>query len=74
MIFANPVDPVALGILDYLTVVQNPMDFSTIKGKLREHKYQRIQEFMEDMELVFHNCRLYNGVESDVGLIGVQVH
>jgi len=73
-IFANPVDYLALGILDYPNVVKNPMDFATIKGKLKDHKYQRIQEFMGDMELVFHNCRLYNGVESEVGLIGVQVH
>ena len=64
----------ALGIPDYMTIVQNPMDFATIKGKLKDHKYQGIQEFMQDMELVFHNCRLYNGVESEVGLIGVQVH
>jgi len=41
-IFANPVDYIALGIIDYLTVVQNPMDFSTIKSKLKEQKYQRI--------------------------------
>ena len=73
-IFANPVDYISLGIPDYPTIVQNPMDFSTIKGKLRDHKYQRIEEFMGDMELVFHNCRLYNGVESEVGQIGVQVH
>mmetsp|Transcript_29164 Transcript_29164/g.36191 ORF Transcript_29164/g.36191 Transcript_29164/m.36191 type:complete len:86 (+) Transcript_29164:1504-1761(+) len=73
-IFANPVDYLALGILDYPNVVKNPMDFATIKGKLKDQKYQRIQEFMGDMELVFHNCRLYNGVESEVGLIGVQVH
>jgi len=73
-IFANPVDPIALGIIDYYTIVQNPMDFATIKNKLKEHKYQRIQDFMEDMELVFHNCRLYNGTLSDVGKVGLQVH
>jgi len=74
LIFANPVDYVALGIPDYPSVVKNPMDFSTIRTKLKEQKYERIQEFMEDMELVFHNCRLYNGTESEVGLMGVQVH
>ena len=47
------------------------MDFSKIKTKLKEHKYQKIQEFMEDMELVFFNCRLYNGTESEIGVIGL---
>ena len=73
-IFANPVDYKALNILDYPTMVKNPMDFSTIKSKLKEHKYERINEFMEDMELVFYNCRVYNGTESDVGQIGVTIH
>lgn len=54
-------------------MVKNPMDFATIKTKLKDHKYERIQEFMEDMELVFYNCQIYNGMESDVGLIGVQI-
>lgn len=72
-IFSNPVDFVELKIPDYPNVVKNPMDFGTIKMKLREHKYERIQDFMDDMELVFYNCRLYNGTESDVGQIGVTV-
>lgn len=72
-IFANPVDHVALNIPDYPNIVKNPMDFSTIKTKLKEHKYERIQEFMSDMELIFHNCRLFNGTESEIGQIGVQV-
>ncbi len=63
-----------LGILDYPTIVTNPMDFQTIKTKLKEHKYQKIQDFMEDMELVFSNCRVYNRAESEVGLIGTGVH
>ena len=62
-----------LKIHDYPEIVKNPMDFQTIKQKLKEHKYQRIQDFMDDMELVFYNCRLYNGTESEVGQIGVYV-
>ena len=28
---------------------------------------------MDDMELVFYNCRLYNGIESEVGQIGTSL-
>lgn len=43
------------------------MDFGTIKQKIKEQKYASITEFMEDMELVFHNCKLYNGEHTPVG-------
>ena len=29
---------------------------------------------MEDLELVFYNCKLYNGEISHVGQMGKQVH
>ena len=50
------------------------MDLTTVKTKLKEHKYEKIQDFMADMELVFYNRRLYNGTESQVGQIGVAVN
>ena len=33
-----------------------------------------IEDFMDDMELIFYNCRLYNGTESEIGQYGVTVH
>ena len=72
-IFQSPVDVKELDIPDYYTIVKTPMDMGTIKNKLKEHKYSKIQEFIDDMELVFYNCRLYNGVETEVGQIGVQI-
>lgn len=57
----------ALDIPDYLTIVKKPMDFGTIKTKIKEQKYANISEFMEDMELVFYNCKLYNGEHNAVG-------
>jgi len=35
-IFHKPVDPVMLGIPDYLDIIKHPMDFSTIKVKLNK--------------------------------------
>lgn len=63
-----------LGIEDYFDIVKKPMDFGTIKGKLKEQRYANISEFTEDMELVFYNCKLYNGEISGVGQMGKQVH
>ncbi len=40
--FMDPVDPIALGIPDYATVVKNPMDISTLLKNLEEGKYSRI--------------------------------
>lgn len=72
-IFGQPVNYQELNIPDYPDIVKNPMDFGTIKTKLKEHKYERIQDFMADMDLVFHNCKLYNGTQSDVGQIGLVI-
>jgi hypothetical protein len=61
-IFHKPVDPVELGIPDYPDIIKNPMDFSTIKKKLNHAIYRNCREFCDDMNLVFDNCILYNGV------------
>lgn len=41
-IFAHPVNYIELRIPDYPQIVKNPMDFETIKKKLKAHKYSRI--------------------------------
>ena len=41
-IFKEPVKWEELRILDYPSIVKNPMDFQTIRQKLKEHKYARI--------------------------------
>jgi hypothetical protein len=46
---------------DYLDIVKTPMDFSTIDQKL--HIYKSFDEFENDVELIFDNCRLYNPPE-----------
>lgn len=49
------------------------MDFGTIKKKLNLNIYQNVEGFLNDMSQVFINCRLYNGTESPVGRIGVNI-
>jgi bromodomain-containing factor 1 len=72
-VFHEPVDPKKFGISDYFEIVKNPMDFSTIKKKLTHNVYSEAREFVDDMMLVFSNCMLYNGNESDIGKLGIEM-
>jgi hypothetical protein len=59
-LFNRPVDAVALGLLDYYTVVTQPMDLGTIKGRLHAVAYQSRAEVADDIRLVFANSIRYN--------------
>lgn len=58
--FLQPVDPIAEGVPDYLTVIKEPMDLSTMQGKLTKKEYATAEEFDADMQKMFSNALLYN--------------
>lgn len=62
-------DPVALDIPDYLTIVKEPMDFGTIATQIENHVVQSKEEFAARMRLVFSNALLYNKPGSDVAIM-----
>ncbi len=68
-IFLNPVDPVALNIPTYFTVIKNPMDISTIEKKIQSNSYLSVVEVFKDFDLMFDNCYTFNGHESAVALM-----
>lgn len=59
-VFNTPVDPVELGLPDYFEVIKKPMDLGTIRKKLENSVYQRIEEFRKQVCLTFDNAMLYN--------------
>ncbi|KAL1729840.1 hypothetical protein EV714DRAFT_251135 [Schizophyllum commune] len=63
-IFAQPVDPIRDGCPTYYTEIEHPMDFSTMGKKLTEGKYQTMEDFRKDVELIFKNCRKFNPVST----------
>nr|XP_034926588.1 transcription factor GTE12-like isoform X2 [Populus alba] len=65
-VFNKPVDPVALKIPDYFTVISNPMDLGTVKSKLGKNFYTSIHEFAADIRLTFSNAMLYNPPSNNV--------
>jgi hypothetical protein len=49
------------GAPDYLEVIKRPMDFGEIADNLKAGKYSSPLAFREDVQLVFDNCKRYNG-------------
>ncbi|EAR97217.2 bromodomain protein (macronuclear) [Tetrahymena thermophila SB210] len=58
--FRQPVDYLALGLTDYPNVVKKPMDLSTVKNKINTQSYDTIEDFLDDIQLIWDNCKLYN--------------
>lgn len=68
--FLLPVDPVALNIPDYFTVIKQPMDLSTISKKIDLNEYATAEAFMADVRLMLTNCFTYNAPDSQVTKMG----
>ncbi|CAG8509067.1 1404_t:CDS:10 [Ambispora gerdemannii] len=56
--FIEPVDTAA--VPDYLDIIKNPMDFTTIRHKIEDNKYLEIDKFKDDLLLVANNAMTYN--------------
>mmetsp|Transcript_5426 Transcript_5426/g.9492 ORF Transcript_5426/g.9492 Transcript_5426/m.9492 type:complete len:684 (-) Transcript_5426:495-2546(-) len=72
--FNLPVDWEELGLNDYPSIVQVPMDFGTIQVMLKEGEIPDSQEgllkYVHLMRLVFFNCHLYNPKGSSIARSG----
>lgn len=53
-----------MGLHDYPQYVKYPMDLSTINRKLRETKYRLVEEVLDDFQLIWDNCKIYNPTNS----------
>jgi len=70
-------NPVSLGdVPDYLTVISQPMDYSTMGKKLAEGEYSAdLLSFASDMRLIFSNALAYNwDPENECHQAAKQVH
>lgn len=56
--FSKPVD---LGeVDDYLEVIKQPMDLSTVLTRINAHHYHTCAHFLDDVNLITNNCLEYN--------------
>lgn len=73
VVFREPVDPIALRIPEYFRIIprKDARDLKTIRQKLDSDKYESVDAFEADMELMIRNAITFNGVNSEVGRVTV---
>ena len=49
-----------LGLVDYPKIIRNPIDLTTIKKKIYYNKYSHLNDFLNEIQLIWDNCKLYN--------------
>ncbi|KAF8079062.1 hypothetical protein FPV67DRAFT_1558205 [Lyophyllum atratum] len=74
-VFREPVDPVLLGIPTYYDIIpkKNARDLRTIRQKLDADKYDTVEAFVADIELMLSNAITFNGPGSEVADIAIIV-
>ncbi|OQS54584.1 SPAC2G11.14 [Ecytonucleospora hepatopenaei] len=46
----------------YKKIIKNSMDFLTMKNKVKNGEYSKFDTFIEDLILIYENCKLFNGI------------
>lgn len=45
----------------YYQIIDNPLDFGTIKNRVKKYEYTSVDSFLNDIKLVRNNCFTFNG-------------
>ena len=49
-----------LGLTDYYDIIKTPMDLGTVKKNLKANKYKFVEDCLNDIQLIWDNCKQYN--------------
>lgn len=58
--FREPVDPIRDGAENYNEIIKKPMDLGTVMQNLHDGKYNSIDKWKDDMNLIWKNACTYN--------------
>ncbi|GET03190.1 hypothetical protein GLOIN_2v1781474 [Rhizophagus clarus] len=47
-------------------IIEDPIDLFTVNSKLENNQYTNLEEFENDIRLIFRNCYTYNYVKSEI--------
>lgn len=56
----------AFGLTDYPTIIKKPMDLGTLKKNMKSNKYNNVGEALDDLQLIWANCKSYNMEGSEI--------
>lgn len=71
--FAQPVDPERDGVPTYFQIIDRPMDLGTVRKKLEGDEYPTVQEWKNDVELIWENSYRFNGRNALVSVLARQL-
>lgn len=67
--FMQPVNPLTDSCPDYFTKIKKPMDLSTSRKKLESGQYENVEQWKEDIELIWNNALTYNGTKALISIL-----
>lgn len=62
--FSRPVNPQLDGCIEYFKYIKQPMDLGTVRSRVMTGYYKSWASFQAEMQLIWSNCRFYNGEEA----------
>ncbi|KAH0795621.1 Bromodomain containing protein [Histomonas meleagridis] len=71
--FASPVDPERDNCLSYFKIIEHPMDFGTVRSKLESDQYKSVEQWKEDVHLIFENSYKFNTRQSLISTLAKQL-
>mmetsp|Transcript_27314 Transcript_27314/g.62658 ORF Transcript_27314/g.62658 Transcript_27314/m.62658 type:complete len:189 (+) Transcript_27314:624-1190(+) len=68
-----PVDWRILGLSDYPEIIKKPMDLGTVKSRMESEQYSSVQKALDDIRLIWSNCKTYNQDGSDFFTLAIKL-
>jgi hypothetical protein len=72
-LFAHPVDPIRDGCPNYFQMIQHPMDLSTVRHKLESGQYTTVEQWKNDVNLIWTNTVTFSGTKSLLTVLAKQL-
>ncbi|KAI7901745.1 uncharacterized protein BX663DRAFT_513906 [Cokeromyces recurvatus] len=60
-------------VADYYDIIKDPMDLATLEENVKADAYLTIEDFINDTQKIFDNCRIYNSEDTEYAKCGAKL-